>query len=45
MSAFRGGAGHRSRTGRQRLLAIPDTAYLHAHFAGAGCFACRIEPA
>ncbi|MDX6494536.1 MAG: hypothetical protein QOE17_522 [Gaiellales bacterium] len=29
----------------ERLLAIPDTAYLHVHFAGAGCFACRIEPA
>jgi hypothetical protein len=28
----------------ERLLAIADTAYLHVHFAGAGCFACRIEP-
>jgi hypothetical protein len=29
----------------ERLLAISGTAYLHVHFAGAGCFACRIEPA
>jgi hypothetical protein len=28
----------------ERLLAIGDTAYLHVHFAGAGCFACRVEP-
>jgi hypothetical protein len=28
----------------ERLLAISGTAYLHVHFAGAGCFACRIEP-
>lgn len=28
----------------ERLLAISSTAYLHVHFAGAGCFACRIEP-
>ncbi len=26
-----------------RLLAIDGTAYLHVHFAGAGCFACRME--
>jgi hypothetical protein len=29
----------------ERLLAISGTAYLHVHFAGAGCFACRIERA
>ena len=29
----------------ERLLAIDGTAYLHVHFAGAGCYACRIEPA
>jgi uncharacterized protein DUF1203 len=28
----------------ERLLAIANTAYLHVHFAGAGCFACRVEP-
>jgi len=28
----------------RRLLAIDGTAYVHVHFAGAGCFACRIEP-
>jgi hypothetical protein len=27
----------------ERLLARPDTAYLHAHFAGRGCFAARID--
>ena len=29
----------------ERLFAVEATAYIHAHFAGAGCFACRIEPA
>ena len=29
----------------ERLLSIAGTAYLHVHFAGAGCFACRIERA
>ena len=28
----------------QRLLATPDVAYLHAHNAGMGCFAARIDP-
>ena len=28
-----------------RLLANPDAAYLHAHYAGAGCFAARIDRA
>lgn len=28
-----------------RLLANPATAYLHAHYAGAGCFAARIDRA
>lgn len=27
----------------ERLLAIPDVAYLHAHYAGRGCYAARIE--
>ncbi len=29
----------------ERLLARPDTAYLHAHNAGRGCFAARIDRA
>jgi Protein of unknown function (DUF1203) len=29
----------------KRLLAIEGTEYLHVHFAAAGCFACRVEPA
>lgn len=28
-----------------RLLADPQVAYLHAHYAGAGCYAARIERA
>lgn len=28
-----------------RLLANPDAAYLHAHYAGAGCYAGRIDRA
>ena len=28
-----------------RLLAVGRTAYRHVHFAGAGCYACRIDPA
>lgn len=28
-----------------RLLANPDAAYLHAHYAGAGCYAARIDRA
>ena len=27
----------------ERLLAIPDTAYVHAHYAKRGCYAARIE--
>ena len=27
----------------ERLLARPDAAYVHAHFAGRGCFAARID--
>jgi hypothetical protein len=27
------------------LLGVPGTAYLFVHFAGAGCYACRIDPA
>jgi hypothetical protein len=29
----------------RRLLEVDGTAYLHVHFAGAGCYACRVEPA
>ena len=29
----------------ERLLADPAVAYLHAHFAKPGCFACRIDRA
>jgi hypothetical protein len=29
----------------ERLLALPGVAYLHAHYAGAGCFAARIDRA
>jgi hypothetical protein len=29
----------------ERLLANPRTAYLHAHYAKAGCYAARIERA
>jgi hypothetical protein len=36
--------GAQIRPAAERLLAIENTAYLHVHFAGAGCFACRIEP-
>jgi hypothetical protein len=24
---------------------VPGTAYLFVHFAGPGCYACRIDPA
>ena len=29
----------------EELLARPGTAYLFAHFAGPGCYACRMDPA
>ena len=29
----------------ERLLALPDAAYLHAHYAGRGCYAARIDRA
>jgi uncharacterized protein DUF1203 len=29
----------------EELLGRPGTAYLFAHFAGPGCYACRIDPA
>ncbi|RAK62059.1 DUF1203 domain-containing protein [Phenylobacterium kunshanense] len=29
----------------ERLLAVPKAAYLHAHYAGAGCYAARIDRA
>jgi hypothetical protein len=37
--------GERFEQAARRLLAIDGTAYLHVHFAGAGCYACRVEPA
>ncbi len=29
----------------ERLLAVPETAYLHVHNAGRGCYAARVERA
>jgi len=29
----------------ERLLALPNAAYLHVHFAAPGCYAARVEPA
>jgi hypothetical protein len=29
----------------ERLLGLPDVAYLHAHYAGMGCYAARIDRA
>lgn len=29
----------------ERLLAVPGVAYLHAHNAGRGCYAARIDRA
>ena len=29
----------------ERLLADPAVAYVHAHYAGAGCYAARIDRA
>ena len=29
----------------QRLLAVPDVAYLHVHNARPGCYACLVDPA
>ena len=29
----------------ERLLAQPEVAYLHAHYAGMGCYAARIDRA
>lgn len=31
------------QTAVQRLLSDPQAAYLHAHYAGAGCYAARID--
>jgi hypothetical protein len=38
-------AGDDVETAAQQLLAVPGTAYLFVHFAGPGCYACRIDPA
>jgi len=38
-------AGDDVETAAQQLLAEPGTAYLFVHFAGPGCYACRIDPA
>lgn len=35
--------GREVETTIERMLAAPDTAYLHAHFAKPGCFAARID--
>ncbi len=37
--------GHASVALIEKLLALPDTAYLHAHYAKRGCYAGRIERA
>ena len=29
----------------ERLLAMPQAAYLHIHFAGPGCYAARVDRA
>jgi hypothetical protein len=36
--------GERFEQAARRLLEVDSTAYLHVHFAGAGCYACRVEP-
>ncbi len=38
-------AGNELEAPIRRLLANPDTAYVHAHFAKQGCYAARIERA
>ena len=37
-------AGDDVEAAAQQLLAEPGTAYLFVHFAGPGCYACRIDP-
>jgi Protein of unknown function (DUF1203) len=38
-------AGDDVERAAQQLLDVPGTAYLFVHFAGPGCYACRIDPA
>jgi hypothetical protein len=38
-------AGDDLEDAAQQLLRLPGTAYLFVHFAGPGCYACRIDPA
>jgi hypothetical protein len=38
-------AGSELEPAIERLLAIPGVAYLHAHNAGMGCYAARIDRA
>jgi hypothetical protein len=38
-------AGDDLEDAAQQLLHLPGTAYLFVHFAGPGCYACRIDPA
>ena len=38
-------AGEDVESAAQQLLDVPGTAYLFVHFAGPGCYACRIDPA
>jgi hypothetical protein len=37
--------GREARPLIERLLALPDVSYLHAHYARRGCYAARIERA
>ena len=37
--------GHQLEQAVERLLANPDAAYLHVHFAAPGCYAARVERA
>jgi hypothetical protein len=37
--------GREARPLIERLLALPEAAYLHAHYAKRGCYAARIERA
>ena len=38
-------AGTELESGVERLFALESTAYIHAHFAAAGCYAARIDRA
>jgi len=36
--------GERFQAAAREMLDDPDTAFLHVHFAGPGCFAFRVDP-